>query len=43
MDETRSIRSEFDYNTKKKFVDIMNPMNNKSKLKAGNLAAFNSN
>lgn len=31
-DETRSVRSEFDYATKKKFVDIVKTNPNRSKL-----------
>jgi len=40
-DETRSVRSEFDYATKKKFVDIVKTNPNRSKLREGMLEAFN--
>lgn len=43
-DETRSVRSEFDYSTKKKFVDIVktNPMRHRG-LKEGMLDGLNGN
>ena len=40
-DETRSVRSEFDYATKRKFVDIVKTNPNKSKLNSVALESLN--